>query len=180
MTGSQLLLGYPQYVWFSLLAEVSYAVFLLVTHKYAARTGCDFHATCDGCVGCTDADLAAIGHRQGDRPAARRSATAAHPGRLAAQRTACRPTASFAAWGSLHPLNLLQLVAPYLFAGRVVGDNTHEFGLYVGAVPLVLAVWVLARRRELGRLAPLAWAALGFRRGWRCCFPLGSTGACTR
>ena len=49
-----------------------------------------------------------------------------------------------------------------MFVGRVVGDNTHEFGLYLGAVPLLLAVWVIARRRELGRLATLAWAALAF------------------
>ena len=33
LTGSQLLLGYPQYVWFSLLAEFSYAVFLLTAHS---------------------------------------------------------------------------------------------------------------------------------------------------
>jgi hypothetical protein len=33
LTGSQLLLGYPQYVWFSLLAEVCYTAFLLWTHK---------------------------------------------------------------------------------------------------------------------------------------------------
>ena len=31
LTGSQLLLGYPQYVWFSLLAEASYVAFVLVT-----------------------------------------------------------------------------------------------------------------------------------------------------
>ena len=31
-----------------------------------------------------------------------------------------------------------------------------------GAVPLLLIVWLLARRHELGPLAPSAWAALGF------------------
>ena len=32
----------------------------------------------------------------------------------------------------------------------------------LGAVPLLLIVWAVARRRELGSLAPPAWAALGF------------------
>ncbi len=70
--------------------------------------------------------------------------------------------ASFASSYSLHPANLLQLAAPYLFAGRVIGGNTHEFGMYLGAVPLMLIVWVVARRCELGRMASLAWATLGF------------------
>ena len=29
-------------------------------------------------------------------------------------------------WGSLDPWNLIQWIAPYLFARRVVGQNTHE------------------------------------------------------
>src|SRR6185503_3027807 len=56
---------------------------------------------------------------------------------------------------SLHPLNLVQLVAPYLFQTRVVGQNTHELGLYVGAVPIVLCLWLMSRRREWGRFRPL-------------------------
>ncbi|MDH3719797.1 MAG: YfhO family protein, partial [Planctomycetota bacterium] len=55
--------------------------------------------------------------------------------------------------GSLHPLNLVQLVAPYLFEKRVVGQNTHELGLYIGAVPCLLVAWLLltespARRQK--------------------------------
>jgi hypothetical protein len=46
----------------------------------------------------------------------------------------------FAVQGSLHPLNVVQFVAPYLFETRVVGQNTHELGLYCGAVPLLLAL----------------------------------------
>ena len=67
---------------------------------------------------------------------------------------------SFADTGALHPLNLVQLVAPYLFGTRVAGQNTHELGLYAGAVPLLLSVWLLAQRRCWGRYAPLVWAAL--------------------
>ena len=62
--------------------------------------------------------------------------------------------------GSLHPFNLLQLVAPYLLNNRVVGENTHELGLYIGAVPLALAVWHLANRRNHGRFRVVTAAAI--------------------
>ncbi|MCD4728081.1 MAG: hypothetical protein K8R46_10490, partial [Pirellulales bacterium] len=52
LTGSQLLLGYPQFVWLSLLTEIAYAVFLLTARRYAARIGCDVHFTCNDCIGC--------------------------------------------------------------------------------------------------------------------------------
>ena len=161
LTGSQLLLGYPQYVWFSLLAEISYAAFLLATQRYAARTGCDCHVTCDDCVGCTTRTwprvviAKEIGLLIGGVQLLPTLDAWLHSARMSA-------AGSFSSWGSLHPLNLLQLVAPYMFVGRVVGDSTHEFGLYLGAVPLLLAVWVIARRHQLGRLATLAWAAFGF------------------
>ncbi|MEX2111633.1 MAG: YfhO family protein [Pirellulales bacterium] len=67
---------------------------------------------------------------------------------------------SFANTGALHPLNLVQFVAPYLFQARVVGQNTHELGLYSGAVPFLLCVWLLTQRGRWGRFAPLVWAAL--------------------
>jgi hypothetical protein len=70
--------------------------------------------------------------------------------------------AAFSNSGSLHPLNLVQFVAPYLFKTRVVGDNTHEFGLYFGAVPLVLLIWLPSQWRRLGRLRPLVLAAAVF------------------
>jgi hypothetical protein len=161
LTGSQLLLGYPQYVWFSLLAEVSYAAFLLVAYRYAARTGCDGHAACDACVGCAARTwprvviAKEVGLLLGSVQLLPTLDAWLHSARLTAE-------SGYASWGSLHPLNLLQLVAPYLFTGRVVGGSTHELALYLGVVPLVLAVWAVARRRALGRLAPLAYAALGF------------------
>jgi len=65
-------------------------------------------------------------------------------------------------FGSLHPLNLVQLVGPYLLAGRVVGDNPHEFAMYLGVVPLVLCVWAVARQSELGPLTKWVWSAFAF------------------
>ncbi|MGW8258131.1 MAG: YfhO family protein, partial [Thermoguttaceae bacterium] len=68
---------------------------------------------------------------------------------------------TFASIGSLDPINLLQLIAPYMFVNRVAGQNTHELGLYLGAAPLMLIVLLILQRRELGALKPLAiFAAL--------------------
>jgi hypothetical protein len=52
-------------------------------------------------------------------------------------------SADFTATGSLHPMNLIQPLAPYVFASRVVGQNTHELSCYLGAVPLVLCAWLV-------------------------------------
>lgn len=143
LTASQLLLGYPQYVWFSLLAEVAFVAWRLGTNRAGARR------------------LAGV-------------ATAISLG-VAAGAIQWWPTwhvlegstrqtadAAFAATGSLHPLNLIQLLAPYALATRVVGQNTHELGLYVGAVPLMLCVWLLAHRDRWGRYRSLVWALLAF------------------
>ena len=161
LTGSQLLLGYPQYVWFSFATEFSYTIFLLTAHKYSARTGCDLRDACDHCVGCTTSMwprlviAKGIGLLLGGIQILPTLDAWQHSARLSSD-------SGFVYWGSLHPLNLLQLLAPYLFVDRVVGGNTHEFGLYLGAVPLMLIVWLLARRRDLGTLSSFVWATLGF------------------
>ncbi len=135
LTASQLLLGYPQYVWFSLLAETGYVLWHLAAQRTSrGRAGLVVLAISLG---------VAIGALQWI-PTWHALATSVRQS----------PDAAFANSGSLHPLNLVQLLAPYLFATRVVGQNTHELGLYLGAVPLVLCVWLAAewrgwRRREL-------------------------------
>ncbi len=161
LTGSQLLLGYPQYVWLSLLAEGAYAVFLLAAYRYTERVGCHERISCNDCVGCAAQTWPrlviawGIGLLLGGVQLLPTLDAWLHSERVSAG-------GSFAAWGSLHPLNLLQLVAPYMFADRVVGDSTHEYGLYLGAAPFVLLMWMLFRRRELGGLSRLAWSAFGF------------------
>jgi hypothetical protein len=72
--------------------------------------------------------------------------------------------ASFTDSGLLHPLNLVQLIAPYLFVHRVFGQNTHELTVYLGAVPLMLVCWVWIDRRNLGgwRKPAAAAAVLAF------------------
>jgi hypothetical protein len=158
LTGSQLLLGYPQYVWFSWLLEFCYAGFILYTRRYAPRRECDLCATCDDCIGCTTATwprlivAKVVGVLLGGVQWLPTADALMHSGRPGA-------SSDFTFWGSLNPLNVIQLVAPYMFENRVWGGNTHEFGVYVGAVSFVLALWVWGRRHELGPLRNLAFAA---------------------
>jgi len=70
--------------------------------------------------------------------------------------------------GSLHPANLLQLVAPYTFKARVpswqteIGYSTHEYGMYCGALLPVFLIWLWIRRDQLGKRKPLVIGCLGF------------------
>jgi len=142
LTGSQLLLGYPQYVLYSLIAEFSYLVCIL----YGASAGLD--------------------SMRGFKLASIWSAAKLLGLCLAAVQVlptfdalgdSVRQTAdqTFSGSGSLHPLNAVQLVAPYLFTTRVVGQNTHELTFYVGMAPLLLAMVAIANRRQIATHAAL-------------------------
>ncbi len=158
LTGSQFLLGYPQFVWFSVLTEFAYTVYVLIDRRNVPRGLCRPGPICRGCVGCyasTWPDLVLakfIGLFLGGVQLVPTIDALIHSSRQAAD-------AAFTTTGSLHPLNLLQLAAPYLFVNRVAGGNTHELGLYLGAVPLMLIVWLIIRGRDLGFLRSLATAA---------------------
>lgn len=144
LTASQLLLGYPQYVWFSLLAEVA---FTLWRAAQATALNDDFgrspvarvHAALP--KACAVAEIAAAKVLGAIVAAIQLFPT------IDALQNSTRTTVdtAFANSGSLHPLNLIQLAAPYLFETRVVGQNTHELGLYIGAVPCLLVVWLLSQ-----------------------------------
>ncbi len=142
-TGSQLLLGHPQYVWFSLLAEGAYAVFVRLSERVTMRRLC----------------AAAVAKMLGIAIGAVQLLPSVE---YLAASTRQSVDADFAFSGSMHPLNLVQLVAPYLFDSRVAGRNTHELTLYCGAVPLLLVVWLLACRRRDGKTNPLLWAGVVF------------------
>jgi hypothetical protein len=131
LTGSELLHGYPQMVWFVKLAEGSYLVFLLAAGKrwrpvltYAWYT---FLGVLLGC-----AQLVPTWE------ALNRSERA----RLGRDRIL---------HGSLHPLNLSQFLAPFLFQDRYVpetdGINDQpirlwELGVYQGGLIVPLLVWL--------------------------------------
>lgn len=143
LTASQLLLGYPQYVWYSLLAEIGMGVYrgaAIDDRRRALRVAARWTA-----AKALGALIAAV--------------QLAPTYEALADSTRADADEAFVMSGSLHPANAVQLVAPYALRTRVVGDNTHELGLYCGAVPLALVVWLVgaggARRR-----AP-AWLLAG-------------------
>ena len=150
LTASQLLLGYPQYVWFTLLAEIGFVLHCRLS--LCARTpSCaeslehsdDHNHLRPRCNWQTFSKLALV------KLLGLLLAGVQLLPTFDALQHSTRQTASsdFAVSGSLDPLNVVQLVAPYLFKSRVVGQNTHELGLYCGAVPILLAVFLLTNRR---------------------------------
>jgi hypothetical protein len=144
LTGSQCLLGYPQFVWFSLLTEVLYFAFLVANAPREALAA----AACIAAGNVLGLLLGAV----------QLLPTLDVLGRSLRDDM----TREALLTGSLHPWNLAQLVGPYLFRKRVVAANTHELGMYVGAVPLVLAAWLLGNLRRLRSHARLAAAAACF------------------
>jgi hypothetical protein len=141
LTASQLLLGYPQYVWFSLLIEAGYTVYLLQARSVDWQLLLSLSSA--KLLGIMAGGIQLLPTIEALAGSERSSVDAA-----------------FVQSGSLHPLNMVQLVAPYLFATRVAGQNTHELGLYVGAVPLLLAIWLIGQRASWSQLARPAVFAL--------------------
>ena len=145
LTASQILLGYPQYVWFSLLAEAGYVVFLVHGDWRRLARNVLWRLPAAKIGGLMIGGIQILPTVDALAHSVRSSADAA-----------------FVNIGSLYAVNLVQLIGPYLFDGRTYGGyggNTHEFGLYIGAVPLLLIVWVCYHWSDLGRLRPLATAA---------------------
>lgn len=143
MTGSQLLLGYPQFVWFSLWAMLAFAVATIPPEERARLLARLLAALLLGLL---------IGGVQW-LPT------------LDLLRYSTREQATEATLleGSLHPWSVAELVGPYLFANRVVGQNTHELACYFGAVPLVLVAWLLSNRSQVSRTTrSFAWGWLFF------------------
>jgi hypothetical protein len=132
LTGSQLLLGYPPAVALSLLMEGGYAAALLMRGARIAPLGALLAAKGVGLL---------LGAPQW-------LATWADIG------SSIRAGADYAyrSQQSLHPLNLLLPVAPWLFRDRVYQvevPNPIEQAFYLGAVAPVALIWVLARGRSL-------------------------------
>jgi hypothetical protein len=143
LVASQLLLGYPQYVWLSGLLVAAYAVWRAITLRAAWTRVAWLMAA--GVLGTMMAGVQLLPTYDLLGGSVRRA-----------------PDPNFANTGSLHPLNLIQLLAPYLIRTRVVGQNTHELGLYLGAAPALLCLWLLTQRRHWGRFASLVWASIAF------------------
>lgn len=129
LTGSQLLLGYPQYVWFSLLAEIVYCL------GFVAWSSQGFRRLL--VVACLKVHGLGLGAVQILPSIAALSES---------DRSAMSPEFFFE-----HPLtafDMLQWFHPFLTDTRVFGRNTHELGLYCGAIPLLLTLTAIARIRQ--------------------------------
>jgi hypothetical protein len=145
LTGSQFLHGYPQYVFHSLAIEAAYVLWRVfsksVPHKF--RLIEIARAAAAVSIGLLIGAVQLLPTIEALR-----------------QSTRSDLTVDFALQGSLNPLNLVQLLTPYLFVNRVVGNNTHELAMYLGAVPLVLAAYCCSRTLLNNNLRVLRTAAV--------------------
>lgn len=153
LVASQILLGHPQAVWWSALVTSSYVLFRMATGGRPVP-GAPLVSIGGGAV---------LGAGMG---AVQLMAT------WYAVQHSTRPVddVEFATSFSLPVIQLLQVIEPYAFWGRVLRWNevagaSDEFAAYAGAVPLVLTAWWLAARRwgvqpGHGALERLAWWGL--------------------
>jgi len=171
LTGSQLLLGHPQYVFITLIAEGLYLGVLLALGPFRARPLVEYvGAKLVGLMlGCAQLLPSAEAVSNSTRSA--------------------RDTESVlqqAAQNSLHPLNFLQICSPYGLEGRVIPDRApalymwqstlktdqrlrvhriwHEFSTYVGLTPILLSLALMVQacdKRHARRFpARLKWYCL--------------------
>jgi hypothetical protein len=149
LIGSQLLLGYPHYVWMTLVADAALVVGLVVGGAPMSRAIVAAAAVVVGVL---------VGGAQ-----------LLPTWDMLHTSIRADPSLEFRLTGSLSPWNLLQLWSPYVFAHRIYASAeeflVNEFGLYDGAFCTLAVFWVALRWRDLERrrLAAglLALAALG-------------------
>jgi membrane protein YfhO len=146
---SELLLGFPQAVWWSVLTAGTFAIARAAElGRWRPLVWCVMAGACAALAGAIQllptADLAA------------------HSTRALLPR-------DFALTYSLDPLNLLQLWSPYVFAESLAVNRVydpvdypwlHEFGVYCGAVSLLALAWLWTRRHALrDRRRLIVWAS---------------------
>ncbi len=129
LTGSQLLLGYPQYVWFSLLAEVSLCIGFFGWNGRGLQK-----LVLIGALKCFGLALGAV-------------QLLPSMAALAESDRATLPP-EFFFHQPLSPADMLQWLGPFLTKTRVFGNNTAELAVYCGAIPVLLALTLLRRRRS--------------------------------
>jgi hypothetical protein len=144
LTGSQVLLGYPQYVWISAVACATYAA---IRWREAGSHGARLLLLLAAVAGVFIGGVQLLPTLD----------------LLSDSQRAVTGT-DFRLTFSLHPFNLVQLWSPYALPRRVhalPGELfVHEFGLYSGALSTLALVWLFIRRRRLPfpRLAAFAGA----------------------
>jgi hypothetical protein len=144
--GSELLLGFPQGVWWNAMTLAAFAVFRASeTRRWRQLVPCMF--------------AFALGVLLGGIQLLPSADAAAHSTRMGLSR-------EFSLNFSLHPFNLLQLWSPYFFARGAYSTSDymwfHEFGIYSGAILPVALIWVWVRRHALGERRALVAAVTAF------------------
>jgi len=141
LTASQILLGFPQCVYLSLLVECGYVTFLVVSKD---SKGTRLRGILLLVFAKSIAVLIGAVQILPSYDALQNSYRAA-------------PSLDFAASGSMHPMNWLQMISPYLFNRRGWDMNLSLWwdAPYLGAVAPVLLVWALLRWKYLGAKRPL-------------------------
>jgi len=144
--GSAFLLGFPQAVWWNLIALAAFAAWRAHGERQWRRLG-----PCAAAIG--------IGVLLGSIQIVPSADAAAHSVRSSLTR-------DFALMYSLHPFNLVQFWAPYALEGGVYGRLefpwVHELGIYSGAILPVALIWVWLRRGALPARQSLIVAATAF------------------
>jgi hypothetical protein len=140
LTASQILLGYPQYFWFSSLAELIYALSLgIAWGAWRALPLLALAKVLGALMGCVQL-IPTID--------------------LWSNSLRAFATKGFFDRYSLMPVNAFQFVAPYVFKDRSAGGSMHEYGIYDGVTAVLLICWLLANARRIGAGARLAAGAL--------------------
>lgn len=136
LLASQLLLGYPQYVLFTLMGMALYSAAHFWAHQFPKR------------IAWLAAGLA-LGLLLG--------AIQLLPTFDLVQSVQRQHTEDFWRSGSMPPLNLLQLAGPYFFKNRLAfGEAPWEYSLYTGMMPLLLSALLLLQRPRSRRWRTLA------------------------
>lgn len=132
---SGILLGFPQAVWWNVLAGSAFAIFRAAEagrwRRLVACAGAAFTGLLLGGIQLLPTLDMTLDSLRAYYPRA------------------------FALMYSLHPYNVLQFWSPYVFEDRVYGPTdypwVHELGIYSGAILVVALPWLWIRRHALAR-----------------------------
>ena len=146
LLGSAFLLGFPQAVWWNLLAFAAFGVFRASeTQRWTQLLPCAGAVAAGVLLGAVQL-----------LPSAE----------AVAQSTRMRLPREFGLAFSLHPLNVFQLWSPRFFLRGAYSERErmlfHEFGIYSGAILPVALIWVWIRRSALPDRRRLIAAATAF------------------
>lgn len=141
LTASQLLLGHPSTFWLSAVTELLYALLLIAPWRNVRRyVALGTAKACGILIGA----IQLLPHWEAASVSTRQNASL-----------------KFLLWPSVHPMHLLQAVAPYFFNDFAFDGVAYDVKAYNGAVALVLLVFLIVRRKHLGSWRRLAGGVVG-------------------